>query len=169
VSIFIESYRRVKPALPIVLVLVVLLVVRAYVQRNVADGEAPMISSQYLDGSPVLLSSYQGKPVMVHFWATWCGICRLEEQSINNIAKDHAVITIAMQSGEQEEIVEYLTAQGLDFPVISDANASIALTYGVKGVPASFILDADGQIRFIEMGYSTEAGLRFRLWLASWI
>lgn len=159
----------IRISLQVLLVIIVLTAIRAFVQRDVVSGSAPMITDQRLDGSPVTLAQFRGAPVLVHFWATWCGICRLEEQSINAIAKDHAMLSIAMQSGSNEEISTYLEVQGLSFPVVSDPHGRIASSYGIKGVPASFIVDADGHIRFVELGYSTEAGLRFRLWLASWM
>ncbi len=168
-SVFMKQHKFIKILQQVLLVILVLVAIRTYIQRDVVAGVAPMISKQLLDGSPVSLVQFRGAPVLVHFWASWCGICRLEEQSINAIAKDHALLTIAMQSGDNEEIGAYLRAQGLSFPVVSDPDGRIASSYGIQGVPASFILDAEGHIRFVELGYSTEAGLRLRLWLASWM
>lgn len=54
----------------------------------------------------------------------------------------------------------------LDFPVVNDPDGSIARAWGVHAVPASFILSPDGQIRFVEVGYTTGIGIRLRLWLA---
>jgi len=168
-SVFKLSNKLFRISLQVLLALLILMAIRATIQRDVVSGAAPMITDQLLDGTPVSLAQFRGAPVLVHFWASWCGICRLEEQSINAIAKDHALLGIAMQSGDNEDIIAYLKEQGLSFPVVSDPHGRIASSYGIKGVPASFILDADGDIRFVELGYSTEAGLRFRLWLASWI
>jgi thiol-disulfide isomerase/thioredoxin len=105
--------------------------------------------------------------VLVHFWATWCSICRAEQGSISAIAQDHPdVITIAMQSGSPAEVDGYLRAQGIEMPVLNDARGEIANTWGVHGVPASFIVAPDGSIRFTEVGFTTGIGLRLRLWLA---
>jgi hypothetical protein len=54
----------------------------------------------------------------------------------------------------------------MELPVISDPQGGIANTWGVKGVPTTFILDGEGKIRFVEVGYTTGLGLRARLWLA---
>jgi peroxiredoxin len=106
--------------------------------------------------------------VLVHFWATWCPICRTEQDTINAIARDTPnVITVAMQSGSRDEVEKYLKQQGLSFPVLNDPDGRIAAAWGVHAVPASFIIDPDGQIRFVEIGYTTETGLRLRLWLAA--
>lgn len=104
---------------------------------------------------------------MVHFWGTWCPVCRSEQNSIDALARDNPeVITVALQSGPPEAVARYLSEQGIDFPVVNDADGAVAKAWGVHGVPASFILDAEGQVRFVEVGYTTETGLRLRLWLA---
>ena len=54
----------------------------------------------------------------------------------------------------------------LIFPVLLDTSGELATSFGVKGVPASFILDPNGEITFVESGYTTELGLRVRLWLS---
>ncbi len=134
-------------------------------QRDVVSGMAPAISAHLLDGKAIELSQYQGTPVLLHFWASWCGICRVEEKGIDAIATDYPVITVAMQSGDKAAISTYLQQQGLGFPVVADPDGQLASRYGVRAVPASFIIDANGQIRFVELGYTTETGLRLRLWL----
>jgi len=103
----------------------------------------------------------------VHFWATWCPVCKAEQGSIAAIAHDHPdVISVAMQSGKPEEVAKYLSDQGIAFPVLNDPDGSISAAWGVHAVPASFIIGPDGQIRFVEVGYTTSLGLRLRLWLA---
>ena len=103
---------------------------------------------------------------MIHFWATWCPVCRLELDNIAALQPEHRVITLAMMSGTDGEILDYLKETKIDFPVISDPQGSIAQNWGVTGVPATFILDGEGRIRFVEVGYTTTLGLRARLWLA---
>ncbi len=71
-----------------------------------------------------------------------------------------------MQSGHAEEISHYLDQRALDLRVIADPDGDIARRWGVPAVPASFIIDSDGQIRFRRIGYTTGFGLRARLWLA---
>lgn len=92
----------------------------------------------------------------------------MEEDSIASISEDHEVITVAMNSGNDMEITAYLEEQGLSFPVVVDEHGLIAERFGVKGVPTSFIIDPDGSIDFTEVGFTTELGLRTRLWLAGW-
>ena len=105
--------------------------------------------------------------MLVHFWATWCPICRAEQGSIAAIAHDYPnVITVAMQSGTPQEVSRHMHEQGIDFPVVNDQDGMLSGAWGVHAVPVSFIIAPDGQVRFIEVGYTTGIGLRLRLWLA---
>jgi len=169
VKAFLARHKSLKILLNVIVIVLVLLLLKVYGQRGVVEGEAPGIAGQLVDGQQVELSQYRGAPVLVHFWASWCGICRLEEGGIDAIARDYPVITVAMQSGRDDEIRGYLQKQGLSFPTLADPQGEIASEYGIKGVPASFIVDAKGSIRFVEVGYTTETGLRLRLWLARWL
>ena len=150
------------------LILVVALVgVRTWQQRGIVSGEAPALQGMTLAGKIYKLPAKPEQPVLVHFWATWCPVCRLEQGSITALARDNPnVITVAMQSGKPEEVAAYMKEQGIAFPVVNDPRNRIAHVWGVKAVPASFIIGRDGQIRFIEVGYTTGIGLRLRLWLA---
>ena len=146
--------------------LLVFLVVQAWLTRDAPRGAAPEISGTLLDGSPITLSSLRGQPVLLHFWASWCPICGFEQGSIDAIARQHRVLTIAIDEGPAEGIRSYLDERGIDYPVLHDPGYDIARQYGVRGVPMSFILDPDGHIRFVERGYTTGIGLRLRLWWA---
>lgn len=141
--------------------------IRAWQQRDMVSGAAPALQGVTLAGQTYTLPAHPRQPVLVHFWASWCSICRAEQNSIAAIAHDNPnVITIAMQSGSPEAVVRYMREQGIDFPVVNDPDGSLAGTWGVHAVPASFIIAPDGRIRFVEIGYTTGVGLRLRLWLA---
>jgi len=146
--------------------LLVYLAIRAWLQQDMVEGPAPVFEAELLDGSRINLEQYQGRPVLVYFWASWCGICKLEQGVINSIQKDWPVITVAMQSGKAADIEAYLEEHQLDWLVVPDPDGSLAQRYGVRGVPSSFILDKEGVIRFQEAGYTTTLGMRARLWAA---
>jgi peroxiredoxin len=118
-----------------------------------------------IEGKPVMAQP-EGEPMLVHFWATWCPICALENSSIQSISEDYHVVTIAMQSGNEDELKRFMQQEGLSFPVIADEYGEISKQWSVRGVPASFIISPDGEIRFIEVGYTSGLGLRARLWWA---
>jgi len=150
-----------------ILLMIVYTGMQVWQSRDALTGMAPPINTVRLNGEQVRLIDYRGKPILVHFWASWCPICRLEESSISAIAQDHAVLSFASQSGDADSVREYVREQNLRFPVIEDEHGEWAELYSVKGYPSSFIIDADGRIYDVEVGYSSSWGLRLRLFLAS--
>ncbi|HSP00272.1 MAG TPA: protein disulfide oxidoreductase [Thioalkalivibrio sp.] len=151
----------------ILIFIVLFFAIKAWVQRDMISGEAPQLVGLDLDGQEVSLADYRGETVLVHFWATWCRICRLEQDSIEFLSHSWQVLTVATQSGDAQELREHMSANELTHSVIVDADGQLAARYGVRGVPASFVVDGDGEIRFRETGFTTGWGLRTRLWLAS--
>lgn len=157
----------VRRGLEVLIIIVIIMGVRAWQQRDIVVGAAPALHGILLDGKPYALPSKPSQPLLVHFWATWCPICRAEQSSIESLAKDNPnMITIAMQSGSSEEVQKYMREQSITFPVVNDADNRISASWGVQAVPASFIIDTNGEIRYVEIGYTTEIGFRLRLWLA---
>jgi thiol-disulfide isomerase/thioredoxin len=154
-------------AIEVLLFIAVVAAVRAWQQRDIISGAAPVLQGVTLAGQPYKLSAHPDHPVLVHFWATWCPVCRAEQGSIAAIARDNPdVISIAMQSGKPHEVVRYMREQGITFSTLNDQDGRISAAWGVHAVPASFIITPDGQIRFVEVGYTSSLGLRLRLWLA---
>lgn len=145
------------------LILAVFIGVHLWQTRDTAEGPAPELAGALLNGKQIDLIDYRGKPVLVYFWATWCPVCKVMDGAINDIAKDHAVLTVAMQSGNRDDVLEHLRENDLDFPTIVDAGGELSHRWGVSGVPTSFVVDAEGQIDFTVVGLSTEPTLRLRL------
>ncbi len=158
--------RWVKWTLEILFFIVLYLALRGYMQRNMISGQAPDIQATTIEQQAFSLHASEAKPVLVHFWASWCGICKLEQDSIDALSKDYHVMTIAMQSGSDDEVKAYLQEHDLDFKVINDIDGTWVQRYGVAGVPASFVVNSQNEIVASEVGYTTPWGLRFRLWLA---
>ncbi len=150
----------------LMLIVVVYAGVQWYQSRPLASGDAPPLAGELLGRTPFDLDAWRGRPVLVHFWATWCPICKLGEDDIAALAEDHAVITVAMQSGSPGDVRGYLAEHGLDLPTLNDPYGEIATAWGVRAVPASFVIGADGQVRFATVGYTTGIGLNARLWAA---
>lgn len=151
----------------IVIIVLIFSAVQWWQSRDLPkDIVAPSLAGPSLTGQPMALSNHQGKPVLVHFWATWCPVCRLQDGNIANIAKDHPVISVATTSGSAAEIQAYLDKEGFSLPVMLDESGDLARHWDVRGVPATFVVDSEGKIDYATMGYSTEIGLRIRLALA---
>ncbi|RUM93734.1 MAG: protein disulfide oxidoreductase [Thiothrix sp.] len=150
----------------VVIFLCLYFALRTWMQREMINGPAPDTTAITLNGQPISLRHYHGEPVLLHFWASWCKICKFEQGAITAIEKDWPVLTVAMQSGDKKEVAAFLKDHGLEWETLVDESGGLAKRFGVTGVPASFVIDGQGQIRFKEMGYTTSWGLRARLWLA---
>ncbi|MBI5041621.1 MAG: protein disulfide oxidoreductase [Gammaproteobacteria bacterium] len=158
------KYRRwLRDALLLVAVVVA---VHVYQTRHAVSGLAPPLAGIDVRGQAVDLAALRGRPVLVHFWATWCPVCRAEQGSIAAIARDWTVIGIALEDTQPVALRAYMDKAGLNFPTLRDAQGEWAHAYGVRAVPTTFVIDAAGHVRFTEVGYTTEPGLRLRLWLA---
>lgn len=136
--------------------------------RDAVKGPAPALAASLVTGGEFSLATPREKPILVYFWATWCPVCKLTSSSVDALAKQSPVITIAMQSGSEETVAAHLENNALTFPVVNDSQGLIAKAWGVRGVPTIYILDREGMIRFVSVGYATSPGLRVRLWLAEW-
>lgn len=134
--------------------------------QNMLTGKPPIIQQQTI-AQVDAASYYQKGPSMIYFWAEWCGVCRSMQHTINQLQTDYPHLTVAISSGTDEQIHNYLQQHRLNWPVANDAENTIAKDFGVSAVPALFILDRSGHIVFTTTGYSTELGLRIRLWLAN--
>lgn len=154
--------------LNLLLFALIFLGIRTWQHRDLPSGAAPGLQGTTLQGLPYSLPARPGKPMMVHFWAVWCPVCRTEEDSISAIARDHPdkVITVALNSGPPTAVSRYMEQQGIAYPVVNDPTGVIAAKWGIRAVPASFWITPDGRITSVETGYTTEAGMRLRLWLA---
>jgi len=159
--------RPVRWTLEIIIFISVYLAVRAWTQRSIIEGPLPPVTGITLANEQINILQMQPRPYLLHIWASWCGICRFEQDSIESISKDYPVVTIAMQSGTNDEVKQFLQKNGLTFRVINDEEGELSQQFGITGVPASFIINKKGEIAYSEVGYTSEWGLRLRLWLAS--
>jgi peroxiredoxin len=151
-------------AAELVLVLVLVLALERFLTRDAAHGPAPPLAAPLIDGRPFDLASLRGHPTVVYFWATWCPVCAAQASALDSILTDTAGITVAMRSGDAAALRVYLGKEGHHWPTLADADGSIARAWGISGVPAVFVIDAKGRIRFVTRGYTTALGLRARLW-----
>jgi thiol-disulfide isomerase/thioredoxin len=155
-----------------VVVIGIVLAVRAWQGRSLPSGAAPGLDAVDLAGAPVSLEG-RSAPVLVHFMASWCGVCRAEEPNIVALARDHEVIALASQSGTPAEVRAWIDAEtelgpasGGRIRIVADPRGTLAQRWGVHAFPSSFYVDSAGQIRHVEVGYTSELGMRLRMWSA---
>lgn len=149
-----------------ILILIIITAARLWMQRDIVSGTAPNVSAVTLTGQHFDLYQDKNRPILVHFWASWCPVCKLEQSNIQNMSQDYPVITIAMQSGNDDEVMQFMKEENLTFNVINDELGIISQRYNIRGVPVSFIVGKDNKISFVEVGYTTEPGLKLRMWWA---
>ena len=103
------------------------------------------------------------KPILVHIWATWCPICKIEAPNIERIANHYEVLTIAVKSGSDISIEQYMKEQGLSFKTYNDDEGLIAQEFNVPAYPTTFIYNKKGELVFSEVGYTSTFGLWIRM------
>ena len=112
---------------------------------------APNFTVLDANGKEVKLSDFRGKPVVVNFWATWCGYCVKEmpafEEVYQQLGSDIHFLMINVTDGVQETVDKasaFITDSGYTFPVYYDTQYSATRTYGAYSLPMTFFFDAEG-------------------------
>ena len=106
------------------------------------------------------------KPILIHFWATWCPTCNVEASNIQTISKDYEVLTIAVNSKSDANIKKYLKENNLDFKVHHDINGLYSNKFNISVYPTTLIYDKNRDLIFSEVGYTSTFGLWIRMWWA---
>ncbi len=132
-----------------------------------AGEEAPPILLEDLQGREVSLASFRGRPVILHFWATWCPLCREEMPILEQAARDRpeGLAILGINLGERCDKVErYARQAGLNFPLLLDLRGKVAARYGVLSLPITILVGPDGRIAgSLTMGSLTRERLAERL------
>jgi len=121
-----------------------------------ASTPAPVLEAQDLKGAPKTLSSYRGKVVLLNFWASWCPPCLREMPSMERLRQKMAgrpLEIVAVDSAETAaEVNAYLSKMTLGFPILLDPEGSNTRRWKVFALPTSFLLDAEGKVRYVLTG-----------------
>ena len=117
---------------------------------------APDFKLSNLEGQSISLSDFRGKPVLLNFWASWCGPCRYEMPFIQEIyekwsGKGLVILAVNLQENPSQ-VKEFVESFGFSFPVLLATNQEVSLAYNIRGIPATFFIDKDGIIQDIKIG-----------------
>ena len=156
----------VKEVISTLLVLFIVSMVLNYLRQPEINENIYAEKQQDINGNSIHFQAYKGQSLVVHFWATWCPTCKLEASNIDAISKEYNVVTIAVNSGTNEEIKSFLKEKNLTYRVINDASGRLAKKFNIEAYPTTLIYSSKGELKFAEVGYSTTLGLKTRLKLA---
>ncbi|HYN63089.1 MAG TPA: TlpA disulfide reductase family protein, partial [Candidatus Limnocylindrales bacterium] len=131
---------------------------------------APDFALADLQGNPLRLSDLRGRPVIVNFWASWCGPCVEEFPLLQTAATRHradglAVVGIVYRDNS-EAARAFMTRLGATWPAAMDAGDQVAESFGIYGPPETFFIDRNGVVRGRQIGQLTAADLDRQLALA---
>jgi cytochrome c biogenesis protein CcmG/thiol:disulfide interchange protein DsbE len=133
-------------------------------------GLAPDFQLQSLDGQTFSLKGLRGKPVMLNFWATWCGPCRMEMPFIQEIYQDkefseQGLVILAVNLGDSySDVKQFLDENGISFTVLLDSELEVARMYNVSRIPVTYFIGKDGIIKDMKVGsFAKEADIEWRL------
>ena len=125
-------------------------------QQPAEDAEAqrtaaPDFTAYDADGNAVQLSDYFGKPLVLNFWASWCGPCKSEMPAFQQAYEQEdgvQFLLVNMTGGRetQADAEALLEEEGYTFPVLFDLDLDAAMTYGVAALPTTYFLDAEGNL-----------------------
>jgi len=126
------------------------------------DAQAPDFELERIDGGTLHLSDLRGKPVLINFWATWCAPCVLEMPNIQKYYEKYPgqFEVVAVNADETLwSVNKFVKDIGVTFPVVLDPGLKVQALYRPRGLPTSFLIDAEGRVRTQHVGLMSEKKL----------
>lgn len=128
-------------------------------------GRAPAYTFTALDGTEVDSEAMLGNVVVLNFWATWCGPCKLEMPALQSLHEDRVgdgvmVLGLATDAGRAAEIEKFLEERGIDYPVGRASHAHRSAFGGISAIPTTFIIDRAGIVQHRVVGYFAPPAMR---------
>lgn len=121
---------------------------------STSDRQAPQFSLEGMNGNTLSLQNFQGNPVLLNVWASYCPYCIHEMSMLEDISQAHQHLTVVgINAGEHQETVRsYMQRTNVTYPIVIDQSGEVVLNYQVKRLPATFLLNESGQIMWTNYG-----------------
>jgi cytochrome c biogenesis protein CcmG/thiol:disulfide interchange protein DsbE len=135
---------------------------------TIADTSKPMpeVVLQSADGGRVQLADFKGQVILIDFWASWCPPCKTSFPALDAVFREYqsrGAQVLAVNVDERRRDADtFLKAHPHTMPVLFDPLGTSPLAFGVRGMPASFLVDRAGRIRFAHMGYTGDVAEQYR-------
>jgi peroxiredoxin len=121
------------------------------------NAPAPDFTLRQIDGPNLRLGEQRGRVVMVNFWATWCGPCRVELPHLDKLHakyRSSGFMLLGVNIDDDPNAAKALAAKmGLKFPVLFDSEKKVVAAYDLNAMPATVLIDRDGKVRHLHRGY----------------
>jgi len=129
------------------------------------DSPAPDFELQAISGQTVRLSDLNGKPVVINFWATWCGPCVREMPALQKYQNRHPdLVVLGLNEGESVEVVKaFIDKMNFTYQILLDEKTQVAPQYQVMIMPTTYFVDENGIVLARHFGYMGEDQLKFYL------
>jgi peroxiredoxin len=118
---------------------------------------APDFTLRSAEGGNLRLAEQRGRVVLVNFWATWCGPCKVEMPHLSRLYEKYrsaGFVLLGINIDEDpKQAVALATRMGLKFPVLLDTDKAVSRRYALDSMPATVIVDRDGKVRHVHRGY----------------
>ncbi len=154
------KYYAKEIALFLITVTILMNLISLYKSSDLNKEPLNLVNITLIDGTKYTYNN--NKPLLIHFWATWCPICKLEASNIQTISKNYEVLTIAVKS-QKKEIIKYMKENHLSYNVIVDKSGFLATEFNIAAYPTTFIYDKDKNLVFSEVGYTSTFGMWIRM------
>ena len=126
---------------------------------------APLFTLQDLNGKQVSLAEFRGKPVVINFWATWCGPCRMEIPHLDYLSKKYenrGLVVLGVNNENNHQAVRDFAQTQISYTVLLDGHLPF-LDYDVRGIPCTYFIGKNGTIRGRDVGFHGEAEMERKI------
>lgn len=134
--------------------------------NDTASTKVPDFTVYDLEGNALSLYDCLGKPVVLNFWATWCGPCQSEMPAFDKMYQQYSdqvtFLMVNVTDGSRdtvESVTSFYKDSGYTFPIYFDTTLEAAMTYGAYSIPLTFFIDAEGNLLYNQMGAISEEAL----------